>query len=163
MRKLFYFFLLTVTCLQAHGRTLKSSEVTDKDANQKDTTTTISNMKVKITVGEKTLTATLSDNVTAKAFIEKLPLVIKMTELNGNEKYGNLAEKLPGKAVKPGTIHAGDLMLWDADYKCLVLFYRTFRSPYSYVKIGTIDDISKLEPVLGSGNVEVKFERLEEK
>jgi len=134
----------------------RNSMINDTTANPKD-------MKLKITVGNKILTATLIDHETTRAFMEKLPLTLKMTELNGNEKYGNLSEKLPGKAVKAGTIHAGDLMLWDADYKCLVLFYKTFSSPYSYVKLGTVDHIGELEAVLGSGNVQVRFEQLQEK
>lgn len=117
-------------------------------------------MKLKITAGKSVLTATLIDNVTTRAFIEMLPLTIKMTELHNNEKYGNLPAQLPGKAIRPGTIHAGDLMLWDADYKCLVLFYKTFSSPYSYVKLGTIDNLKELETALGSGDIELRFEVL---
>jgi hypothetical protein len=117
-------------------------------------------MKLKISVGDKILTATLLDNVTSRAFMELLPLTIKMTELHHNEKYCLLPKKLPGKAVRPGTIHAGDLMLWDADYKCLVLFYKTFSSPYSYVKLGTVDHPAELETALGTEDVEVSFELL---
>lgn len=123
-------------------------------------TDTVKTMKIKITAGEKFLTATMIDNETTNAFLKQLPLTLKMTELHQNEKYGNLSERLPGKAVRPGTIHAGDLMLWDADYKCLVLFYKTFNSPYSYVKLGTVDQLQELEAVLGKGDVELRFEQI---
>lgn len=117
-------------------------------------------MKLKITINKKVLTATMIDSNTTQAFMELLPLTIEMTELNSNEKYGHLPNKLPGQADKPGTIHAGDLMLWDADYKSLVLFYKTVRSPYRYVKLGTIDNLNELEAVLGTKNVKIKFESL---
>ena len=125
-----------------------------------DTTLNQKDMKLKITVGHKILTATMHDNMTTQAFMEMLPFTIKMADLHNNEKYCHLPNKLPGKAIKPGTIQAGDLMLWDADYKCLVLFYKTFASPYSYVKLGTVDNLDELEDILGTGDIEAKFELL---
>jgi len=121
---------------------------------------TIKTMKIKITAAGKIHTATMMDNVTTEAFMKMLPLSMKMFELNHNEKYCKLPQQLPGKAVRPGTIHAGDLMIWDGDYKSLVLFYKTFSSQYSYVKLGTVDNPDALAGALGSGDVEVKFEKL---
>ncbi|WP_413512329.1 cyclophilin-like fold protein [Myroides odoratus] len=117
-------------------------------------------MKVKITIGHKVLTATMIHTNTTRAFMELLPLTIEMTELHNNEKYGQLPNKLPGQAIRQDTIHAGDLMLWNADYKSLVLFYKTVTSSYSYVKLGTIDNLDELEAALGTENVKVKFEAL---
>ena len=47
-------------------------------------------MKLKITIGTNTFTATVYNNATATAFKAKLPMTINMTELNGNEKYFDL-------------------------------------------------------------------------
>ena len=74
-----------------------------------------------------------------------------MNELNGNEKYHYLSTSLPTAAYQPGTIHAGDLMLYGNN--CVVLFYETFNSSYSYTRLGAIDDPSGLAAALGSGNV----------
>lgn len=112
--------------------------------------------KMKITIGPKTFTATLYENPTVAAWKAMLPLTVEMTELNGNEKYFHLATNLPVDAAKRGTIQAGDLMLWQSN--SLVLFYKTFRTSYSYTNLGRIDDPSGLAAAVGSGNVKVRFE-----
>lgn len=155
MNKILYSILLILAYTQLYACNLEKDENTVLEEINISKENTI---KLKISIGNKVLSATLIDNVTTQAFVKMLPLTIHMTELYNNEKYGHLSSKLPGKAIKPGTIQAGDLMLWDADYKCLVLFYKTFKSPYSYVKLGTVDKPDELENFLGSGNVKIKFE-----
>jgi hypothetical protein len=112
--------------------------------------------KVRIKIGSSTFTATLFGNATATAFKAMLPMIIKMTELNENEKYFSLSNNLPTNASNPGTIHTGDLMMYGSN--TLVLFYETFSTSYSYTKIGHIDDTSGLVSAVGSGNVTVTFE-----
>jgi len=89
--------------------------------------------------------------------MKMLPMTLSMEELNGNEKYNYLDQDLPAKTYKPGTIRSGDLMLYGSD--CLVLFYQTFRSGYSYTKIGRILKPQGLEKVLGDGNVQITIFR----
>lgn len=112
--------------------------------------------RMRITVGSKVFTATLSDNATSRAFKAMLPLTVKMNELNANEKYVDLAGDLPRQASNPGTIHTGDLMLYGAN--TLVLFYKTFATSYKYTRIGKVDDAMGLAAALGTGNVTVSFE-----
>ncbi len=158
MRTILFSIILLAGCMQSYA--CNTDKGNSGNPDQENNNSKQETMKIKITVGDKSLTATMIDNVTTKAFMEMLPLTIEMTELHNNEKYANLSKRLPGKAVRPGTIHAGDLMLWDSNYKCLVLFYKTFNSPYSYVKLGTVDQLDQLEEVLGSDDVVVKFEEL---
>ena len=80
-------------------------------------------------------------------------MTISMSELNGNEKYYYMSNPLPVNAERPGNIHAGDLMLYGSD--CLVLFYESFSSGYSYTRLGRVDDSAGLAEVLGTGDVEV--------
>lgn len=112
--------------------------------------------KVGVKVGSKIFTATLVDNNATKAFRAMLPLTTKMIELNGNEKYCDLANSLPTNSSKPQIIRSGDLMLYSS--KTLVLFYKSFSTPYSYTQLGAIDDVTGLEDALGKGDIVVKFE-----
>ncbi|MBM6926066.1 cyclophilin-like fold protein [Pseudoflavonifractor phocaeensis] len=109
-----------------------------------------------IEVGGQSFTATLQDTPTTRALLERLPITVTMGELNGNEKYYYLDESLPTDSRRPGQIHAGDLMLYGSD--CLVLFYESFSSSYSYTTLGRIDDPSGLAAALGRGSAEVTFQ-----
>lgn len=112
--------------------------------------------QLKIEAGSQVFTATLEDNPTTRALLERLPMTISMGELNGNEKYYYLPDSLPTDSHRPGNIHAGDLMLYGSD--CLVLFYESFSSGYSYTRLGSIDDPSGLATALGRGAVDVTFQ-----
>ncbi len=113
-------------------------------------------MKLNIKIGDKNFTATLEDNATTREFINKLPLTINMSELHGNEKYYYFDESLPTNTERIRNINTGDLMLYGSD--CLVLFYDSFSTSYSYTRLGHIDNPEGLANAVGSGNVEVTFE-----
>lgn len=115
-------------------------------------------MKIKITVGNREFTATLHDNEAAKELLKLLPMEVNMGEHNGNEKYYNLPQRMTGKATNPGSVRAGDLMIWASN--TLVLFYAASRTSYSYIPLGRIDDALALWEAVGRGSVKVKFESL---
>jgi hypothetical protein len=110
-----------------------------------------------MTVGERRFAITLVDTAAARAFAVRLPLTLDMAELNGNEKHADLARALPADASGPGTIHNGDLMLYGSD--TVVVFYETFRSSYSYTRLGRVDDPSDLAQALGRRGVRVEFSK----
>ena len=112
---------------------------------------------ITVTVQGAVFRATLADTEAARELVERLPLTLDMSELNGNEKYAYLDAPLPTEPTRPGTIHAGDIMLFGDD--CLVLFYETVPSSYSYTRIGALDDASGLARAVGAGSVSVAWER----
>jgi hypothetical protein len=111
--------------------------------------------KMNIQIGGKNFIAVLYDNPSVKALSARLPLTLTMSELNGNEKYFYFQERLPSNPQWVGSIKSGDLMLYGTD--CLVLFYKSFSTSYSYTGLGYIEDISGLAEALGSGSVVVAF------
>lgn len=128
-------------------------EEPDTEDGQDDDKNEIS---MKMIVGEYTFDVEYVDNNTAEAFKKMLPVTLKMEELNGNEKYCYIDSSLPTALSTPGTINAGDIMLFGSN--CIVVFYETFKTSYSYTRIGKVKDTSSLKKALGSGDVTIKFE-----
>ena len=117
-------------------------------------TTTQKAEDMKLIVGGKTFTVRLENNETVQALKAQLPLDLEMTERNGNEKYYYYST-LPTSATRPGTIRAGDIMLFQSN--TLVIFYDTFESDYSYTRIGSVTDPEGLAEALGTGDVRVEW------
>lgn len=111
--------------------------------------------KIVITINDTSFTATLEDNETVRAFLDLLPLTVDMTELNGNEKYCYLPQSLPVDSRQIDVIQTGDLMLYGSN--CIVLFYQTFSTSYSYTRLGRIEQTTGLKDILGQGSVTVSF------
>ncbi len=126
-----------------------SDEVIKKFVN--DNTNEVDN-NMKAIINGKEYEIKLEKNETVNSFIKMLPLQLDMKELNGNEKYAYLDSKLPTNVFNPKRINAGDVMLYGDD--CLVIFYKSFDTSYSYTKMGHIDNL----PNLGKDNITIKFE-----
>ncbi|MDO4564748.1 MAG: cyclophilin-like fold protein [Clostridia bacterium] len=111
---------------------------------------------ITITVGGQSFKAELYDNETADELLARLPLTLDMSELNGNEKYYYFEEDFPTAAERPAEINSGDIMLYGST--CLVLFYETFPTSYSYTRIGYVTEAQNLAEALGGGEARVTFE-----
>ena len=136
---------------------MMSNKESGKDPNlSPDTNQSIGNEeiamdKVYININNKKLGINLENNSTTSALIKLLPLELSMNDLNGNEKYVYLNETLPTNTYNPKHIEAGDVMLFGDN--CLVIFYESFDTSYSYSKIGHINNL----PELDGGNVSVNL------
>lgn len=129
-----------------------TSQLSESEEN-----TTMNNLV--ITVGNQTFHGTLAEGETAEAFKAMLPLTVNMDELNGNEKYYYFSGNLPTNSQRVGSIQNGDLMLFGSN--CLVLFYESFSTSYSYSRIAALNNPDGLAQALGRRGVEVTFELAE--
>ena len=107
--------------------------------------------KIYASLNNEKLEIDLEENSTTSALVKLLPLDITMNDLNKNEKYAYLDESLPTNTYSPKHIEAGDVMLFGDN--CLVIFYKSFDTSYSYSKIGHINNL----PELNSESVSAKL------
>lgn len=128
----------------------------EDNPNGNETDSDMKTDSITIKIGNTTFRAVLEDNATARAFAALLPLTMTMNELNGNEKYYMLPDNLPTASSRPGRIENGDLMLYGSN--CLVLFYDTFPTSYSYTRIGKIVEPDRLAAAVGKGRISVTME-----
>ena len=109
-----------------------------------------------IKINNKEYEFELKDNEAANQIKSKLPFTVTMTRLNGNEIYYQFTdESFTTNTKSVGTINMGDIYLYQSDY--LVLFYKTFSTPYSYTELGKLKDPSGLDSLINSNNVEVQW------
>ena len=145
MKKLIIFLFMVL---------ITSSACADDNAGNNNQ---MENTSVIITVNGKEFNAVFYNNETANAFINMMPLTLNMNELNGNEKYYNLSSTLPVNSERVGSIKKGDIMLYGSN--CIVIFYESFNTSYSYTKIGYRENTDNLTAALGSGSVSVSFKK----
>jgi len=123
--------------------------------NNSNNTERKDNMKIYITVNNKTLTATLNDNSSSKALIEKLKngsVTINTEDYAKMEKVGSLGFSLPRNDESINT-EAGDLILYQGN--SFVIYYDN--NNWSLTRLGKIDNITQkeLKEILGTGSVKV--------
>lgn len=106
-----------------------------------------------IKVNNKIFKIVLEDNKTVKSLTQKLPITLEMSDLNNNEKYCYLNFTLPTDSKSVKNIKKGDVMLFGNS--CLVIFYKSFTTSYSYTKIGHIENPTDIETVLGKKDIKV--------
>lgn len=117
------------------------------------------NIKINLTVNNKTFSATLGNNETTRELTQMFPMTIQMSDLNSNEKYNYLDANLSTNASRVSRINAGDIKLFGSN--CLVVFYESFNTSYSYTNLGKVDNANDFVNELGRGSVTVTFELAE--
>lgn len=150
------FLYMTITLLRLEMKENKELNKYTEDGIEKGKEKVLESISnIIVTINGITYQATLEDNRSAQEFAKRLPLVVTMTDLNNNEKYYYFDEPMASSSKKVGKIEKGDIMLYGND--CLVLFYDTFETPYSYTKIAKLINADNLEEVVGSETVEITF------
>lgn len=113
----------------------------------------LSQTKILLTNGDKTMTATLVDNAATrelKALLEKGPITIQMSDYGGFEKVGTLPQSFTTSNTQITTV-PGDIMLYQGNN--MVIFYGS--NSWSYTRLGKIDDATadNVRAFLGSGSI----------
>ncbi len=126
------------------------------ESNLKNSSTT---MKINITIGDKTMSATLENNSSSKALYDALQqsaIVYEAHDYGDFEKVGDLGQTFP-KNDKNITTQPGDIILYQGNNLCLYYGENT----WNFTKIGTIDNATQQSVKdfvkAGNGNVIVKL------
>jgi hypothetical protein len=122
----------------------------EKEAGMNDKET-----KIKITVGNRTLTAIFYDNPTARAIIAKFPLTIPLSDLYAREMCYHFPESLPTDNVRTTGYEVGEIIYWPPRHS-FVIMYAQNGERFSMQKVGRID--SGVEIFKQTGDVTVTLE-----
>lgn len=152
-KKVLFLVLCVLLLITGCSNTSKNinNETNNSMSETKDSDVKVSDIKV--VINEKEYILNLDNNKTSMEFINLLPKEFNMNELNGNEKYVYMNDSLSTNSYNPKHIEKGDVMLYGDN--CLVIFYKSFDTSYSYTKIGHIDNLEDL----GSKDITVRFEK----
>ena len=154
------------------GKITESQEVLDslegridvtialKDAQSGDTVsandTNANEVRIKITVGDTQLYATLENNATTKALVEQMPLTLSMQDLYDREMcYRFGANALPTDSLRSDGYAVGDIAYWPPRGS-LVILYAQNGEQFERAHLGHID--SGVELFENTGDVDVIFE-----
>lgn len=116
------------------------------------------NIKVKITVGRETLTATFLDNATTRTLISHFPLTVPMEDLYAREMCYHFPEALPAEEAGRSGYEVGDIGYWTPRHSLVIFYKQNGEIIGNLQKIGRID--SGVELFSRTGDVDVTFELL---
>lgn len=142
--------LISAACSVANNTTGPVEEDLP-DTTQQDTRID----KMKLTIGDTVLTATLADNSSVDALVDELskgPISVDMRDYGNMEKVGSLGRNYPRNDTSI-TTEAGDIILYQGS--ALVIYYAP--NSWNFTRLGKIDNINaqELKRILGSGDVTV--------
>ena len=141
---LFFAVLLTAAvCKNSQEGVVLSSEVQTEiqptEAVQENAEQEITEMKMKVQIGDTIFTATLADNSSVDALKELMadgPLTLNMSDYANMEKGADLGVMLPQNNEQMNT-QAGDIILYQG--RTFVIYYDT--NSWSLTPIGKIDNV----------------------
>lgn len=139
---------------------LQSTETAGENVEQENTAQEnaeqgVTEMKMKVQVGDTVFTATLAENSSVDALKEMMaegPLTLNMSDYANMEKGADLGVTLPQNNEQMNT-RAGDIILYQG--RTFVIYYDT--NSWSLTPIAKIDnvDAEELRETLGTGDVTV--------
>ena len=153
-------FLISCLLVSESWSNSFSASVTPKDTT--GTTVQFENkktMKLKITINNEVITATLNDSETAKDFASLLPMKLTLDDYGQTEKISSLSKRLTTDGSPEGCDpDVGDITYF-APWGNLAIFYKDFGYADGLIKLGEIT--GDLSPLKKEGNIEAIFEVVE--
>jgi len=150
-------FMLSTTfaaCEKDNGK--PNPPIQENNENNNPETENQKNMKIKVTIGDVVLTATLVDNPTAKDFISLLPLTVKLDDYASSEKIFYPERKLSTKGAGSINAVAGDITYY-SPWGNVAIFYKDFGNSSSLIRIAKFD--GNIDVLKTAGSIDnVKFE-----
>ncbi len=142
LKKRFAFLALAlVMCLNqvacGAGKSAASSTPpaqTNEVANKK-----AEDMKIRITIGERMVSATLTDSDAARDFVSLLPLTLVLEDHARTEKISYLPRKLSTTGAPAGSDPSVGDIAYYAPWGNLAIYYRDFGYSSGLVILGKID------------------------
>ena len=117
-------------------------------------------MKLKITIGDMVLTATLYDNPTSRDFISMLPVTTTLEDYASTEKIFYPDRKLSTEGAPGGfDPSVGDITYY-APWGDVAIFYKDFGYASGLISLGRIED-NGIELLRTAGVEDVTFELVE--
>lgn len=119
-------------------------------------------MKIRCTIGDTAVTATLEDNATSRDFAAMLPLTLNMSDYAGTEKITEKMFKGLSTSDAPSGYDpsVGDITLY-APWGNLALFYRDFHYADGLVLLGRFDGDGINALAAMRGDFEMRVERID--
>lgn len=121
--------------------------------------------RVRFSIGEEVVYATVYDNSLGRDFMSRLPLTLEFSDYNGTEKIAYLPSEEEdwdlSDAPVSCTPSAGDLTVY-APWGNIAIFYRDFRHSEGLVPFGKLDDGGVDLFAAKSGDFEVLAEIVQE-
>lgn len=148
--------------IESMSGNVRIEKTTNNGGNEEnpDPSDNFENMNLKITIGDRELTATFANNETAKDFALLLPLTVNLNDYASTEKVFDLSRKLSTTGAPAGIDpEIGDITYY-SPWGNIAIFYRDFSYSSGLVKIAHID--SGIDNLQVSGSINnVKFELIE--
>ncbi|MHB1134091.1 MAG: cyclophilin-like fold protein [Chloroflexota bacterium] len=114
-------------------------------------------MKVRLTVGDTPLAATLVDSKAAEDFASLLPLTLTLTDHAGTEKVSDLPRRLSTEGAPSGSDPSVGDIAYYSPWGNLAIYYRDFGYSSGLVILGKIDGPTDALNVPGSVRVTIEL------
>lgn len=143
------FILICLILLTALGCRHAVIEPTEKKENAE--------MKIEMSINEEKFEVKMESSQAAEELMAMLPQSIELHDFGGFEKVGDLGVSLTA-SDKQTVTNPGDLVLYQGNQ--IVLFYGS--NSWRYTRLGHVDDVARLQRVLGTGKVTIVLRQFEE-